>query len=83
MALGIVGWLYDLRRLGFITETKTRGRVYENRAGLIDRWVEAYAHQLRPAIKPQRYRVADETGGGKKISRSSICGWLGSRRPRS
>lgn len=59
-ALGTVGWVfYDLRRLGFITETKARGRVYENRGGLIDRWVEAYAHQLRPTIKPQRYRVAD------------------------
>ena len=61
VALGTVGWVfYDLRRLGFITETKARGRVYQDRGGLIDKWVEGYAHQLRPTLKPQRYRVADE-----------------------
>lgn len=60
VALGTVGWVfYDLRRLGYITETKANGRVYADRGGLIDKWVEAYAHQLRPAIKPQRYRVVD------------------------
>jgi hypothetical protein len=60
VALGTVGWIfYDLRRLGFVTETKAHGRVYQDRGGLIDRWVEAYAHQLRPTLKPQRFRVAD------------------------
>ena len=60
VALGTVGAvLYDLGRLGFVTETKARGRVFQDRGGLIDKWVEGYAHQLRPALKPQRYRVAD------------------------
>lgn len=58
VALGTVNWVfYDLRRLGYIRETKARGRIYENRPGLIDAWVEAYARELRPKLKPRRYRV--------------------------
>jgi hypothetical protein len=77
VALGTVGWVFnDLRRLGYITETKARGRVYEDRGGLIDRWVEAYAHQLRPAIKPQRYRVAD-ANWWKTEDLAKLDMWLG------
>ncbi|MDO8989202.1 MAG: type IV toxin-antitoxin system AbiEi family antitoxin [Sideroxyarcus sp.] len=77
VALGTVGWVfYDLRRLGYITETKANGRVYADRGGLIDRWVEAYAHQLRPAIKPQRYRVAD-ADWWKKENLAKFDMWLG------
>lgn len=77
VALGTVGWVfYDLRRLGFVIETKTHGRVYENRGGLIDRWVEAYAHQLRPAVKPQRYRVAD-ADWWRKEDLAQFDMWLG------
>lgn len=40
VALGTVGWVVDdLRRLGHIRETKTRGRVLEDREGLIAKWV--------------------------------------------
>jgi hypothetical protein len=77
VALGTVGWVfYDLRRLGHVTETKARGRVYQDRAGLIDKWVEAYAHQLRPAIKPQRYRVAD-ANWWKNENLARFDMWLG------
>lgn len=77
VALGTVGWVfYDLRRLGYITETKARGRIYADRGGLIDKWVEAYAHQLRPAIKPQRYRVAD-ADWWKKEDLAKFDMWLG------
>lgn len=77
VALGTVGWVfYDLRRLGYITETKANGRVYADRGGLIDKWVEAYAHQLRPAIKPQRYRVAD-ADWWKKEDLAKFDMWLG------
>ena len=77
VALGTVGWVfYDLRRLGYITETKANGRVYADRGGLIDKWVEAYAHQLRPATKPQRYRVAD-ADWWKKENLAKFGMWLG------
>lgn len=77
VALGTVGWVfYDLRRLGYITETKANGRVYADRDGLIDKWVEAYAHQLRPAIKPQRYRVAD-ADWWKNENLAKFGMWLG------
>lgn len=76
-ALGTVGWVfYDLRRLGYIMETKAHGRIYQNRVGLIDKWVEAYAQQLRPAIKPQRYRVA-VTDWWKKEDIAQFDMWLG------
>jgi hypothetical protein len=60
VALGTVNWVfYDLRRLGHVRETKARGRIFENRPGLIDKWVEGYARELRPKLKPRRYRVAN------------------------
>lgn len=77
VALGTVGWVFfDLRRLGFITETKAQGRICKERAGLIDKWVEEYAHQLRPTIKPQRYRVAD-ADWWKKEDLAKLDMWLG------
>ncbi|MHB1348722.1 MAG: type IV toxin-antitoxin system AbiEi family antitoxin [Desulfobulbaceae bacterium] len=77
VALGTVGWVFfDLRRLGFITETKAQGRICTERAGLIDKWVEEYAHQLRPTIKPQRYRVAD-ADWWKKEDLAKLDMWLG------
>jgi hypothetical protein len=60
VALGTVGWVfYDLRRLGYIRETKAQGRVYEDRIGLLDKWVDVYARELRPMLKPRRFRVTD------------------------
>jgi len=58
VALGTVTWVfYDLRRLGYVRVTKTHERILENRPELIDRWVEAYARELRPKLKPRRYHV--------------------------
>jgi len=58
VALGTVGWvLQDLRRLGYIRETKARGRIHEDLPVLIDKWVEGYVRELRPKLRPRRYRV--------------------------
>lgn len=58
VALGTVNWVFvDLRRLGYIRETKAQGRVYEDRLGLLDKWVDAYTRELRPKLKPRRYKV--------------------------
>jgi hypothetical protein len=77
VALGTVNWVfYDLRRLGYIRETKARGRIYENRPGLIDKWVEAYARELRPKLKPQRYRVANPEWW-KREDLKALEMWLG------
>ena len=60
VALGTVGWvLFDLKRLGYLRETKARGRVLEERQRLIDAWVEAYTRELRPKLKPRRFKVAN------------------------
>lgn len=60
VALGTVNWVFDdLRRLGYMRETRVQGRVIENKAGLFNKWVEAYIHELRPKLKPRRYRVAN------------------------
>lgn len=77
VALGTVNWVfYDLRRLGFVRETKARGRIYENRQGLTDRWVEAYTRELRPTLKPRRYRVAN-ADWWKKEDLAALDMWLG------
>lgn len=77
VALGTVNWVfYDLRRLGYIRETKARGRIYENRHGLIDKWVEAYPQELRPTLKPRRYRVA-KADWWKKENLGALDMWLG------
>lgn len=77
VALGAVNWVfYDLRRLGYIRETKARGRLYENRPGLIDKWVEAYARELRPKLKPRRYRVLNPDWW-KKEDLAALDVWLG------
>lgn len=77
VALGTVNWVfYDLRRLGYIRETKARGRIYENRLGLIDKWVEAYLRELRPKLKPRRYRVTN-ADWWKKEDLGALDMWLG------
>lgn len=60
VALGTVAWVFDdLRRLGFVDETKARGRVLREELALIDRWIEGYAQQLRPRLRPKRFSVTD------------------------
>jgi hypothetical protein len=77
VALGTVGWVfYDLRRLGYIRETKAHGRIREDRPGLIDKWVEAYARELRPKLKPRRYRV-ENADWWKQEDLAGLDMWLG------
>lgn len=77
VALGTVNWVFfDLRRLGYVRETKAQGRIYENRLGLLDKWVEAYARELRPKLKPRRYRVM-YPDWWKKEDLAGLEMWLG------
>lgn len=77
VALGTVNWVFfDLRRLGYVRETKAQGRIYENRLGLLDKWVEAYARELRPMLKPRRYRVT-YPDWWKKEDLAKLEMWLG------
>ncbi len=60
VALGTVGWtLYDLKRLGYFRATRPKGGFIEMRDQLIDAWVEAYPQQLRPRLRPRRFRVKE------------------------
>lgn len=77
VALGTVGWVfYDLRRLEHLRETKAHGRVLEDREGLINKWVEAYARELRPKLKPRRFRVAN-ADWWKTEDLAGLDMWLG------
>lgn len=58
VANGTVGnILKDLEQLGFLYRSKAKGLVLENRAKLIDSWVEAYPRELRPQLKAQRFQI--------------------------
>jgi hypothetical protein len=62
VALGMVDWtLRELRTLGFLIEIGT-GRIRNarltNKEKLLERWVTAYAEQLRPKLFLGRYRGA-------------------------
>ena len=60
VALGTVGWtFYDLKRLGYFPPTRPKGGLIEKRDQLIDAWVEAYPQQLRPRLRPRRFKVKD------------------------
>jgi hypothetical protein len=77
VALGTVGWVfYDLQRLGFVRETKAQGRIVENRLGLIEKWVDAYIRELRPKLRPRRFRVSD-TEWWKHADLQKFDMWLG------
>lgn len=57
VALGTVAnTMEELERLGFVRKTR-QGRVIENRAELLRRWVEAYPQELRPRLEPRRFHV--------------------------
>jgi hypothetical protein len=63
VALGMVNWVVkDLNELGFLMETGT-GRARQVRLirkeQLLDRWITAYAEQLRPKLVLGRYRGAE------------------------
>lgn len=77
VALGAVAWvLQDLKKLGHMRKTKARGRVLEERQRLIDRWVEAYAHELRPKLKPRRFKVTNQDWW-KQEDLVALDMWLG------
>lgn len=66
VALGTVAQtLADLRRLGLLRKTRD-GHGLRDRGKLIDMWVDAYARELRPRLKPRRYRVEDPDWWKKK-----------------
>lgn len=58
VALGtVVGVVKDLELLGYLRPGKRKTRTFENRLDLIDAWVAAYPRELRPRLKPRRFRV--------------------------
>ena len=60
VALGMVNWVMrELKQLGFLLEVgKGRGREIRliNKERLLERWITAYAEQLRPKLLLGRYR---------------------------
>ena len=62
VALGMVNWvIQELRELGFLLMMgKGRGREVRliNKERLLERWITAYAEQLRPKLMLGRYRGA-------------------------
>lgn len=60
VALGSVNIaIKELEQLGFLRASKAKGRVLEQRERLLNTWVEAYPRELRPRLKPRRFRVED------------------------
>lgn len=63
VALGMVNWVFrDLSELGFLLETgKGRSKKIRllNKDTLLERWITAYAEQLRPKLVLGRYRGAE------------------------
>lgn len=77
VALGTVNRVFfDLRRLEYLRETKAHGRIIENQEQLLDKWVEAYASELRPKLKPRRFRVA-KPDWWKTEDLAALEMWLG------
>ena len=62
VALGMVNWvMHELKELGFLLVVgKGRGRKVRliNKERLLERWITAYAEQLRPKLTLGRYRGA-------------------------
>ncbi len=76
-ALGTVNWVFnDLKRLNYVRVTKARGRIFENRRGLMDKWAEGYVRELRPTLKPVRYHVA-RADWWKRENLTALDIWLG------
>ncbi|MFV1985095.1 MAG: type IV toxin-antitoxin system AbiEi family antitoxin [Thiohalomonadales bacterium] len=58
VALGTVtNVVKDLEQLGYLYRSKKKGLVLENKNKLIKLWAEAYPLELRPQLKPQRFKV--------------------------
>jgi len=77
VALGTVNTaIKDLKRLRYLWETKAKGRVLENREALMDAWAEAYPRELRPCLKPRRFKVANPDWW-KTEDLAALDMWLG------
>jgi hypothetical protein len=77
VALGTVGWtFYDLKHLGYFRPTRPKGGIIEKRDQLINAWVEAYPQQLRPRLRPRRFRVK-ELDWWKTEDLTQLDMWLG------
>ena len=77
VALGSVNIaLKELETLGFVRTYKAKGRVLEQRERLLNTWVEAYPRELRPRLKPRRFRV-DNPDWWKDMDLAPFDLWLG------
>ncbi len=77
VSLGAVAQTFtDLARLGYVRKSRT-GWKFEQRAKLIDAWVEAYPRELRPRLQPCRYQVKAKPDWWKTEDLSVIKMWLG------
>lgn len=77
VALGSVNIaLKELEQLGFLRTHKAKGRVLEHRERLLNTWVEEYARELRPRLKPRRFRV-DNPNWWKDTDLAPFDLWLG------
>lgn len=77
VALGSVNIaLKELEQLGFLRTHKDKGRVLEQRERLLSTWVEAYPRELRPRLKPRRFRV-DNPDWWKDMDLAPFDLWLG------
>jgi len=77
VALGTVGWvMYDLKRLKYLIERGKHGRRLLNTQKLLDAWVTAYAHQLRPKLYVGRFR-AQTTDWWKTVHWHEVGAFLG------
>src|SRR4030042_1106416 len=60
VALGTVGWvMQDLQKIGFLVDMGRRGRRLVQKGKLLERWVTAYAEQLRPKKIIGKYDAID------------------------
>jgi hypothetical protein len=76
VALGTVAQtMAALRQLGYLRDARA-GRELERRDRLIDAWVDAYPRELRPLLKPRRFKVADPDWWKCK-GKATLGVWLG------
>jgi hypothetical protein len=91
VALGMVNWVMrELKTLGYLIEMgKGRGRRFKlvEKERLLDRWVTAYAEQLRPRLLHGRYRglegwwknaalEAENALWGGEVAAAKLTGYL-------
>ena len=58
VALGTVDWVMrDLREEGYILDMGKRGKRFNNKKKLLEKWVEAYNEKLKPKLLIGRYKA--------------------------